>query len=167
AGKIELIAHFDFGDSLPLDFVFSGDGKYVYGSSYYTGVSNIYRYEIETGKLEALSNSETGFFRPIPRENGQLIVFRYTGEGFVPSTIEAKPTENLGAITFLGAEIVEKYPELKTWNVGSPANVPLESMISKKGKYGLWGHIGLESAYPIVRGYKDSVAYGYRFNFSD
>jgi len=167
AGRVTPIAHFDFGDSLPLDFVFSPDGKYVYGSSYYTGVSNIYRYEIETGKLEALSNSETGFFRPISREDGQLIVFRYTGEGFVPTTIDAKPTEDLGAITFLGATIIEKYPELKKWNVGSPAKVPLESMIADKDKYGLWGNIRLESAYPVVRGYKDSVAYGYRVNFSD
>lgn len=167
AGKVEPIAHFDFGDSLPLDFVFSPDGKYVYGSSYYTGVSNIYRYQIETGKLDALSNSETGFFRPIPLENGKLIVFRYTGEGFVPSIIDAKPTEDLGAITFFGTEIVEKYPELKKWNVGSPANVPLDSMITSRAKYGLWGNIGLESAYPVVRGYKDSIAYGYRLNFSD
>ena len=167
AGKVTPIAHFDFGDSLPLDFVFSPDGKYVYGSSYYTGVSNIYRYEIETGKLEALSNSETGFFRPIPRKDGQLIVFRYTGEGFVPTMIEAKPTEDLNAITFLGAQVIQKYPELKNWNVGSPANVPLDSMITDRGKYGLWGHIRPESFYPVVRGYKDSVAYGYRVNFSD
>ena len=167
AGKVEPIAHFDFGDSLPLDFVFSPDGKYVYGSSYYTGVSNIYRYEIETGKLEALSNSETGFFRPIPLQDGKLIVFRYTGEGFVPAMIEAKPTEDLGTITFLGAQIVEKYPELKQWNVGSPAAVPLDSMITNKDKYSLWGNIRPESFYPVVRGYKDSVAYGYRVNFSD
>lgn len=166
-GKVESIAHFDFGDSLPLDFVFSPDGKYVYGSSYYTGVSNIYSYEIETGKLEALSNSETGFFRPIPLQDGKLVVFRYTGEGFVPAMIEAKPTEDLGAITFLGAEIVEKYPELKKWNVGSPASVPLDSMITRKDKYGLWRNIRPESFYPVVRGYKDSVAYGYRVNFSD
>jgi hypothetical protein len=167
AGKVVPIAHFDFGDSLPLNFVFSPDGKYVYGSSYYTGVSNIYRYEIETGKLEALSNTETGFFRPIPREDGQLIVFRYTGEGFVPTAIEAKPTEDLGAITFLGAEIVEKYPELKKWNVGPPGNVPLESMIKSKGNYRLFGNIRGETAYPVVLGYKDSVAFGYRVNLSD
>jgi len=36
-----------------------------------------------------------------------------------------------------------------------------------KDKYGLWGNIRLESAYPVVRGYKDSFAYGYRVNFSD
>ncbi|PYU69653.1 MAG: hypothetical protein DMG49_12790 [Acidobacteria bacterium] len=167
AGRVAPIAHFDFGDSLPLDFVFSPDGKYVYGSSYYTGVSDIYRYEIETGKLEALSNSETGFFRPIPLEDGKLIVFRYTGDGFVPTMIEAKPTEDLGAITFLGARIIEKYPELKKWNVGSPANVPLESMIVDKDKYGLWGNLRPESFYPVVQSYKDSVAYGYRMNFSD
>jgi len=167
AGKVEPIAHFDFGDSLPLDFVFSPDGKCVYGSSYYTGVSNIYRYEIEAGKLEALSNSETGFFRPIPLQDGKLIVFRYTGEGFVPAMIEAKSTEDLGTITFLGAEIVEKYPELKEWNVGSPAKVPLESMITSKGKYSFLKNIRGEAAYPVVQGYKDSVAYGYRFNFSD
>ena len=167
AGRVAPTAHFDFGDWLPLDFVFSPDGKYVYGSSYYTGVSDIYRYEIETGKLEALSNSETGFFRPIPLEDGKLIVFRYTGDGFVPTMIEAKPTEDLGAITFLGARIIEKYPELKKWNVGSPANVPLESMIVDKDKYGLWGNLRPESFYPVVQSYKDSVAYGYRMNFSD
>lgn len=167
AEKVAPVAHFDFGDSLPLDFVFSPDGKSVYGSSYYTGVSNIYRYQIEPGKLDALSNSETGFFRPIPLENGQLIVFRYTGGGFVPATIEAKPTEDLGTITFLGATLVDKYPVLKKWNVGSPAKVPIESMITSKSKYGLWGNIGLESVYPVLRGYKDSIAYGYRLNLSD
>jgi hypothetical protein len=167
AGKVEAIAHFDFGDALPLDFVFSPDGKYVYGSSYYTGVSNIYRYEIETGKLEALSNSETGFFRPIPREDGQMIVFRYTGAGFVPTLIEAKPTEDLNAIRFLGAEIAEKYPEVKKWNVGSPAKIPLDSMITHTGKYNSYAGLRLESAYPVVTGYKDSVGYGYRLNFSD
>lgn len=167
AGRVVPIAHFDFGDSLPLDFVFSPDEKYVYGSSYYTGVSNIYRYEIESGKLEALSNSETGFFRPIPRQDGQLIVFRYTGEGFVPATIEAKPTEDLSAITFLGAKIVEKYPELKKWNVGPPGKVPLESMITSKGNYRSAGNIRGETAYPVLQGYKDSIAFGYRVNLSD
>ena len=29
--------------------------------------------------LEAVSNAETGFFRPIPRADGSLIVFEYTG----------------------------------------------------------------------------------------
>ena len=35
-------------------------------------------------KLEAVSNTETGFFRPVPLADGRLLVFRYTGQGFVP-----------------------------------------------------------------------------------
>ena len=60
------------------------DGRYLYGSSYYTGVSNIFRYEVATGKVEAVSNAETGFFRPVPLADGRLVVLAYTGDGFVP-----------------------------------------------------------------------------------
>ena len=80
---------------MPDDFVFSPDGRYLYGSSYYTGVSNIFRYELATGKLEAVTNTETGFFRPMPLGDDSLIVFRYTGEGFVPARIEAKPLKDV------------------------------------------------------------------------
>ena len=34
--------------AIPSNFVFSPDGRYLYGSSYYTGVSNIFRYELAT-----------------------------------------------------------------------------------------------------------------------
>ncbi len=52
--------------SAPVDFVFAPDGRHLYGSSYYTGVSNIFRYDLATGKLDAVDNAETGFFRPVP-----------------------------------------------------------------------------------------------------
>jgi len=51
---------FDFGPAIPSNFVFSPDGRYLFGSSYYTGVSNIFRYEIATHELEALTNAEIG-----------------------------------------------------------------------------------------------------------
>ena len=80
--------------------MFSPDGRYLYGSSYYTGVSNIFRYEIATRTLEAVTNADTGFFRPIPLGDDELIVFRYTGEGFVPARIHAEPLQDVSAITF-------------------------------------------------------------------
>jgi hypothetical protein len=60
----KIVSKFNFGTAVPESFVFSPDGKYLYGSSYYTGVSNIYRYEVATGSIQAMSNAETGFFRP-------------------------------------------------------------------------------------------------------
>ena len=48
AGKVEPIARFDFGKAIPEGFVFTRDGRYLYGSSYFTGVSNIFRFELAT-----------------------------------------------------------------------------------------------------------------------
>ena len=105
--KIEHIAQFDFGVAVPEGFVFSPDGKYLFGSSYYTGVSNIFRYELSSGAIEAVSNAETGFFRPIPLADGSLIVFEYTGQGFVPTLIDPKPLEDVSGIILLGNEIIK------------------------------------------------------------
>ena len=79
SGDIKAVSEFRFGQSVPESFTFSTDGRYLYGSSYYTGVSNIFRYEVATGAIEAVSNAETGFFRPVPLADGRLVVLNYTG----------------------------------------------------------------------------------------
>jgi len=73
------VARFDFGNSVPNGFVFSPDGRYLFGSSYYTGTSNIFRYDLDTKTLDAVTNAETGFFRPVPVGGDSLLVFRYSG----------------------------------------------------------------------------------------
>jgi len=85
AGTMNLVSEFRFGQSVPESFVFSKDGRYLYGSSYYTGVSNIFRYEVATGHVEAVSNTDADFFRPLPLGDGRLLVLVYTSSGFVPS----------------------------------------------------------------------------------
>jgi hypothetical protein len=166
-GAVEPVTEFDFGLSVPESFVFSPDGKYLFGSSYYTGVSNIFRYELETGELEAVSNAETGFFRPIPVDDGSLIVFHYTGFGFVPARIDPVPLDDVNPITFLGTRVVRKHPQLKDWQVPSPASVDLDAVITDEGTYSPGASMGFESMHPIVEGYKDEWAVGMNFNFSD
>jgi hypothetical protein len=167
AGESEPVRRHTFGVTIPSNFVFSPDGRYLYGSTYYTGASNIFRYELETGDIEAVSNTETGFFRPIPLGDDKLIVFRYTGEGFVPATIEAEPLEDIAAIEFLGSKIVDKHPIVKDWMVGSPAEIDLDERGIEKGAYHGFRTIGIESIYPIVQGYRGSPAIGFRLNLSD
>src|SRR5205085_7525698 len=72
-GDATPLSEFRFGQSVPESYVFSPDGKSLYGSSYYTGVSNIFRYDVATAKIEAVSNAESGFFRPVPLPDGKLI----------------------------------------------------------------------------------------------
>jgi hypothetical protein len=168
AGDVTPQAQFDFGPSVPSGFVFTRDGKSLVGSSYYTGVSNIFRYDIESKDVSALSNAETGFFRPVPRpEDNDLFVFRYSGEGFVATKIEAKPLTDVSAITFFGERLVEGHPALKAWMVGSPNDVKIEEKRLVKGTYKLAGGLRRESIYPVVQGYKDAAAIGVRANFSD
>ncbi len=158
---------FDLGETVPEGFVFSPDGQYLFGSSYFTGVSNIFRYELSSGELEAVSNAETGFFRPVPMRDGSLLIFRYTGQGFVPARIAAEPLEDVSAVTFLGSKTIEKYPELSEWRVGALSTSPAEDRVIDEGHYVALQHLGFESMYPVVLGYKDSVSLGLKANFSD
>ena len=111
--------------SVPESFTFTPDGKALLGTSFYTGVSNVFRLDIATGKYDALTNASTGFFRPQLRPDGSLLVYDYTGDGFNPSIIQPQVREDLGTIKFLGTEVVNARPELKEWGIGSPAKVPL------------------------------------------
>jgi len=155
------------GASVPEGFVFSKDGRYLYGSSFFTGVSNIYRYEIATGELAAVSNAEVGFFRPLPLDDTRLIVLRYAAKGFVPTLIEAKPTEDLSAVTFLGAQVAAKHPEVKGWVAATPSATSYESQIVAQGPYRPERNLSLESLIPVVEGFQDSVGIGARARFSD
>ena len=167
AGEFSPVSSFDFGMAVPESFVFSPDGRYLYGSSYYTGVSNIFRYEVETGAIEAVSNAETGFFRPLPRADGSLLMFHYTGEGFMPAVMDPQPLEELGTINFFGEQVIQRHPVLETWNVGSPVDVPLEEMIIHEGHYTPRSAMELQSVYPVLQGYKSSIGAGLHTVISD
>ena len=170
-GDTAPLAQFDVGGGVPNNFVFSPDGRFLYGTSYFTGVSNVFRYDFASAKLDAVTNTDTGFFRPIPLGGDELIVFRYTGQGFVPARITARPLEDVAPITFLGERTIAKHPVLKTWLVGSAPTSTGESASpappDAPGVYRLGGGLRRESIYPIVQGYKDTQAIGARLNLSD
>ena len=167
AGGFEPMSEFRFGQSVPESFVFSRDGRYLFGSSYYTGVSNIFRYEVATGAVEAVSNAESGLFRPTPLSDGRLLALSYTSEGFVPVTIDATPIADVSAITFLGAELAKKHPVVTSWQVPPPSTVDDEALITARGPYQPWREISLRNAYPVLQGYWDAVGGGVHANFGD
>jgi hypothetical protein len=158
---------YDFGNAIPTNFVFSPDGRRLYGSSYYTGVSNIFRYDLAADSMEVLSNAETGFFRPIPGAGDSLLVFRYTGQGFVPSRIAERPLQDVSAITFLGNATVQRHPVLERWIAPSPASVRIDSLTRFSGPYRSFSRMTIASMFPIVEGYKDQTSIGAQVEFSD
>ena len=156
---------YDFEYNSPGNFVHSPDGRFLYGSSYYTGASNLFRYDLETKKMDVISNAETGLFRPLPLADGSLIAFEYTSRGFVPARVPAKALEDVSAVKYFGEVTLEKYPELKSWKLPPPSSVHAE--ITRAGAYDPLHNVQLISAYPIVQGYENTAAVGMRAEFAD
>jgi hypothetical protein len=163
---------FDFGDWSPSNFVHSRDGKFMYGSSYYSGVSNIYRYDVASRQMQPLTNAETGFFKPVPLSGDSLVVFEYSRQGFVPSMIPERVPDSISAIRFLGNEIAEQRKEVQDWMPSAEARVDTDALKNATVRYGTLRNFKLDNAYPVVEGYEDidgnrGVAGGVRFNFTD
>ena len=119
-------------------------------------------------RVEAVSNAETGFFRPVPLADGRLVVLNYTGEGFVPAIIDPRPIETSARSRSSARELAAKYPVVKTWQVRA----------AERGRRGKADHAEgpvrsaaqasrSSNAYPVLQGYKNSAGIGYHFNFDD
>jgi hypothetical protein len=162
----------DFGEWPPSNFVFSPDGKFLFGSSYYSGVSNIYRYDLTRRVTEPLSNTETGFFKPVPLPGDSVLVFRYSARGFIPSLIPNVVPDSVSAIKFLGNEIAEKRPEVQSWIPKRDSSLNLDSLLATARPYHSLEHLVMNSMYPVVEGYQNAAgdraaAVGMRANLSD
>ena len=167
AGDASADTLYDFGNSTPANFVFSGDGRYLYGSSFYSGVSNVVRYDLDTKKMDWITNGETGFFRPVPATGDSLLAFHFTAKGFEPVMVANRTITDVSEIRYLGQAIVEKFPVLQSWALPPPSTINVDSVTISKGDYRPMQNIHLASVYPIVEGYKVYPAYGVRFNFSE
>ena len=160
---------YDFDVSSPASFTFSDDGKFLFGSSYYSGVSNITRYSMENETMEWLSNAETGLFKPVPLNDEKLIAFEYSGNGFYPIYLENKPVKKVSAIHFLGQEIVENHPIVMDWILPPPSQniIDVNSIKIGVSDYKPIRKLKLNSIYPIIHGYKDYFSPGVKININD
>lgn len=158
---------YEFEESAMSSFRFSDDDKYLIGTSYYTGVSNVWRINIATKQAELLSNAETGFFNPVQLDKDSLLVFEFHFNGLKPCKIKIEPIEDANAIVLLGQLVYEKYPEVESWMLPPPSEVDIDSIREFEGEYSPFKSLAFTSAYPILEGYKDLVGWGYRINFRD
>lgn len=158
---------FDFGSSIPNGFVFSPDGDALYGSSCFTGVSNLFRWDLAADSMDIVTNAETGFFRPVPVRGDSLIAFRYSGAGFVPAKIDAHPLAEVSTITFFGQQVIARHPELESWRIPPPSAVPIDSLITRRGPYRPLASLRLVSLYPVVESYREHTSAGLQARFLD
>ena len=168
AGDVKPLSEFRFGQSVPESFVFSPDGRYLYGSSYYTGrVQHLPlrgRHRRRRGGLERGDSASSARCRS---PTAGWWCSTTPAQGSFPPIIEPHPIEDVSAITFLGAEVAEKYPVVKTWQVPPPSTVDEEKLITAKGRAIPYRDMSLANAYPVLQGYKNTAGVGYHVNFED
>ncbi len=151
-------------DNTLTQFKFSQDNKSLYGSSYYTGVSNIWKTSLEDDTFELISNSETGYFMPLQFHPDSLLVLHFYRDGMMPGSIPAKVIQDASAIEFLGNRVVEKNPLVVDWSLPPPSP---DTTNIKEQPYKPLKEMILVNAWPDISGYKNTVVTGYRIHWHD
>lgn len=158
---------YEFEDNAASNFVFSRSGRYMYGTSYYSGASNVYRIDTETKKAEILTNCETGLFRPLEITEDSLVVYEYLQNGLRPGIIKVMPADDVNAVEYLGQKIIEKNPELESYMLQPPSKIKIDSVKIFEGDYSEINEFKLAYLYPSAEGYKSFVSFGAYMKFMD
>ena len=167
AGKTTHEILYNFQYDSPDSFSFSPDGRYLLGSSYLTGASNLFRLDLKTKKLDALSNTETGLFRPMQLGDNTVAAFEYSSQGFRLVKLPLRVIQDVNAVPYLGESVIDKYPALKEWKLPSRNNIDDLKLRTYAGVYHPLRDLDLQSIYPIAQGYQDDQAAGLRMDFGD
>ncbi|MGV8095971.1 MAG: hypothetical protein AB2L24_29315 [Mangrovibacterium sp.] len=166
-GSADFQTIYSLDDNTLTQFKFSRDDQYLIGTSYFTGVSNVWRIKPDEQKFELLSNTETGLFMPLQLSEDSLLVLKFHRDGMVPGIIPAKVLEDANAISYLGNLVHQKHPEVEEWSLP-----PASSIQEKPGSVTDEAYIPLKqmklaNAFPDIGGFKGTIALGYRLNWRD
>lgn len=157
---------YSLDDNTLTQFRFADDEQYLIGTSYYTGVSNVWRIKLADKSFELLSNTETGFFTPLQYNDSTLLVLRFNRDGMVPGLIPYKVLTDANSIEYLGNQVYQRNPIIKEWSL-PPASQQFKASTGVSEAYHPLHEMKLANAYPDIGGYKNTVALGYRMNWRD
>lgn len=149
-------------------FSFSLDDSKLYGSSYYTGVSNIWSVDAATGDMNLHSNVTMGLFAPVEMKKDTLLALRFERNGMMPVKVGVTTLHDAAAITYLGQEVFERNPELEKLPVlDSALDHSFQKVYNKIEDYHPFTKLRFAGAFPDITGYKNTIAVGYRLMFQD
>ena len=158
-------------------FRFSLDDRYLIGSSYYTGVSNIWQIDIATHEMELLSNTDIGLFAPLEFEPGKLLALEFERDGMRPVTLDRTVVTDANAVELYGQKAFEKNPEaLEAVGLLKEPLPKIEfgDIYNNIVPYNVLKEMRFAGAYPTITGFTDTASWnrvtpvlGYRFFFSD
>ncbi|MCR5352092.1 MAG: hypothetical protein K6E35_06350 [Bacteroidales bacterium] len=158
-------------------FRFSLDDRSLIGSSYYTGISNLWQIDLETHEMQLLSNTDIGLFAPLEYAPGQLLALEFERDGMRPVTLEKSVIQDANAITMLGHRAYENNREaLEQVGLLKEPLKPIEfgDVYNNITPYNIFKEMRYAGGYPTITGFTDARAWnhvtpvlGYQFTFKD
>ena len=143
----------------------SSNENFIYWSAYTNGVSNIYRINLSSKKIEAISNTLSGLFKPVYLNQDSLFAFEFTPKGFLPVIIPNSPAKKLYAIKYLGEELLNKNPKLKDLTL-KPAD-RLKLKLGKTNDYNSLANLNINTFIPVISGFQNKRVLGFYTHISD
>lgn len=144
-------------DSNLSQFRFSHDDSKLVGFSYYTGVPNIWSYDMATGDFNLVTNVQTGAFAPYLASDNLVYALEYSSEGMTPVTFEYKELHDANSVEFLGQKVYEANPELaqlSTLKSGMP-DITFGEVYDSITVYSPFREIKFQGIYPDISGFTD------------
>lgn len=154
-------------EGTPENISWSADGKTVYWNAYTNGVSNIYKMNIEDGKIIPVTHTIKGLFRPIEISKDSLFAFEFSITGFIPVIVPNLKVEKLPAINYLGQNILKKSPEVAEWMIKyDDGNIEQYKIVDEKKYYSL-NNLNLQTFIPVITGFQDRKVLGIFAHITD
>lgn len=158
-------------------FRFSLDDRYLIGSSYYTGVSNLWQIELASHKMEMISNTDIGLFAPLEIGPDTLLALEFERDGMRPVLLQRQVVNDANAVELFGQKAYENNKEALE-AVGllkkEPRKIEFGDVYNSIIPYQVLKEMKFAGAYPTVTGFTDKSAWnkvtpvvGYQFIFND
>lgn len=158
-------------------FRFSLDDSQLFGSSYYTGVSNIWSVDVADGTMNLLSNTDIGLFAPLDMGNETLLALSFERDGMRPVTLHREVLHDANSVEFYGQKAYEKNQEaleaVGTLREPLP-EISFGEVHDSIKAYNAIRDMAFAGAYPEISGFRDrNSAYGvtpvagWRFMWND
>ncbi|MBQ0025557.1 MAG: hypothetical protein KBT00_07560 [Bacteroidales bacterium] len=163
-------------DSNLSQFRFSHDDSRLVGFSYFTGVPNVWQYDLQSGELDLLSNVQTGLFSPYLASDGKVYAFEFSSDGMTPVTFEHKILKDANSVEFLGQKAYEAHPEIAELSnlKESLPKIEFGQVYDSVTVYKPLKEMKFQGAHPDISAFVDRKAWnnmtpvlGYQFAFYD
>ncbi|MDO5446425.1 MAG: hypothetical protein Q4F34_01425 [Prevotellaceae bacterium] len=157
-------------------FRFSEDDTKLVGFSYYTGVPNLWSYDLKTKDFKLLSNVQTGLFAPYLYKDGRMLATEFSNQGMQPVSLTYKELNDANAVEFLGQKAYRANPEISNLSElkSTEQNISFSEVYDSVKLYKPLKELRFQGSYLDLSGFVDRQAWnnvtpviGYHASFFD